>query len=647
MDCSDCMKKEKKRKGRTSPPKTELDITKWALFHFFIAFCVLFLPLFFLTAAMDETLMPRMTALSFFLLFLTLLFFNKSIYSRLDFSVIRRSPIFLFMAAYLVITVFSLLFALNPVEGFFDINRTLISLCMTILAVLIFGQIDNWMDWLPGYVFIAAAAAFVIGAMQYFGHGGDLMRVIGVMSNKNEYAMALLLMLPFICFGLYRYTSWEGKVAAGVTLVLALGMIVVVETRSAYLAIGVAAFVICLLLLFFPSRFGISKKVRRGIAGFLIVGTIGLVVLFNAERVEGGGSFYDALRSITDLEHHSINIRIRGYSASLSMIRERPLSGFGAGNWKINVPEYFEGRFVSWDELNWRRPHNDFLWVFAEKGVAGMLFYLGILALTGYYIVYSIFCSSERHERVFALCLLGGFICYHVVAFFNFPYERMNHQVYLAIITAGAVLGRFRSDSVKTCVAPKRAMVLVPAVILFGIASIYSVSATMMEIHIQKARSSRNAGDLQSVRKHAQNAAGYKHFRNLDPLSNPVEYYMGQAYQAEGDRVRAKEKYEKALSRFPSHANTLWALAVVNHELGNLEEAAELFEHVVDIYPGRRAHTSLSAIYHEMGDYKNSMLALKRIEDYEDDDELMHNISVLEDRIEDGEAGEEDEAEGG
>ncbi len=606
----------------------------WPLFHILAVFTILFLPLFHSKAAMDQTLMPRMIALCVFLALMTLAVLQKDIFAQLDFSIIKRRGIFPLMLLYFIITLFSIIFAINPTESLFDVVRTLIWISMTALVALIFLQVQQFRDWLPGYVFVAAGAAFTIGLVQYFG-SGSRNDVMGVMSNINEYSTALLLMIPFICYGIYRY-RWDGKLA-GILALLCIGfMIILIRTRSVWVALALSALVICLILVFFPAKFGLGRLIHRGLAVAIIAGAAAVVIVFSGEPPEDDSSIYGRLRSITDLRHSSIYIRTRSYDTTIEMVKDHPLTGVGANNWKLRVPEYFAGRFDRYDELNWRRPHNDYLWVLAEKGIPGFVVYLSILALILYYIFSVLFRTPTIEERVFALCLLGGFISYLVVAFFNFPYERMNHQVYLSLLMGSAVAVRHRLGACQPYRSRRHCLLVgVPVVFLLTAGAVYSYSATMMEVHIKRARAAINAQQWQAALPQLEKAR--VHMRNICPLNNPIENYMGRVYEGLGEPEKAAKKYRKGLTRFPMHVNSLWAIAVNSHQRGELDAAAEYFEKIVSVFPGRRAHTSLSAVYYEMGDYESSRRALERIKNYKDDEEIMRNIRALDRLIEQNE----------
>ena len=66
--------------------------------------------------------------------------------------------------------------------------------------------------------------------------------------------------------------------------------------------------------------------------------------------------------------------RLRFYSQSISYIKNRPLFGYGIGNWRIYSIEADSKQMASYIVPYFA--HNDFLEVFVETGILGFLSYL-------------------------------------------------------------------------------------------------------------------------------------------------------------------------------------------------------------------------------------------------------------------------------
>ncbi|HRZ50038.1 MAG TPA: hypothetical protein P5338_11660, partial [Bacteroidales bacterium] len=103
--------------------KTQVTSPFRIIFALFAAFFILFIPVFYYKDAMDVTLMPRLMVVSGFLVILAILVFHRKNLAILDLSPLR-SWLFPVTAAYLLITIFSVVWAINPRESYFDMVRT-------------------------------------------------------------------------------------------------------------------------------------------------------------------------------------------------------------------------------------------------------------------------------------------------------------------------------------------------------------------------------------------------------------------------------------------------------------------------------------------------------------------------------------------
>ena len=223
---------------------------KPVLYFILTGFIILFLPVFHLPAALDHTLMPRLFALSLFLLIFIPFVFRKKT-EQFDFSILR-DKFFLVLIGYFIVTVVSIFFAINYKESYFDIFKTFTIISLTAAIALIFSNTKNWYEKLPKFVVVAAYIAFTVGFLQYIDKvlmstsaflpdGREVIyEVKGIMAHKNQYAISLMLMLPFVGFGIYQYKKgW--KWVSIVVFILLLTMIVLLKTRSAWAGILIRA----------------------------------------------------------------------------------------------------------------------------------------------------------------------------------------------------------------------------------------------------------------------------------------------------------------------------------------------------------------------------------------------------------------------
>jgi O-antigen ligase/tetratricopeptide (TPR) repeat protein len=660
-------KAEKKQSKETS-----------AIFFLFTGFLILFIPLFHLKQAMDITLMPRTFALSVFLLGFSLILLGKKHFHRFDFAPMR-SWIFVAVLLYLLMTIASVVWASNPRESYFDMVRTTLFLLVMLYAAVIFNKTPDWQDHLPKMVLVTAIIALLIGLVQYYNkvflNTAEMMEdgrekiyaVIGIMSHKNEFSTQLMLLIPLLGYGIYRFRKgWQ--VAFIITTLLTLVLILVLKTRAVWVGIAVATLVCVVMALINGHRLGMSRHLRMAAAALLLAGIIGMAWIHSLPDKPDDFSFIGRVKNITNTEsQHNIH-RINVWKATLSMIEENNhVKGVGAGNWQMLIAPYCKGMFSSISALNWGRPHNDFLWVWAEKGIFGLIFYLTFFTIAFIYLLRTFFLSPLLNDRVLALLLAGGILAYLAVSFFSFPYERINHTVFLALFMAVAVVMNQRINAPKPF-NPLRALLLLIALITTSMGALYGWNAIQMEKNMKKTIQAENQGRYEEAIGFANQSKTA--FRSLNPMAYPPEYYVAKSdYQigkqllSSGAKEAGMRRIEEALSGFeytltlfPGNVWTISRMGLIYNDLGTIYEAQgdtaksneyyhkmiRNLEYMIELVPAlKQERKAMAGAWFKTGNYHKAKEVLESIPNYKKDKDVVTNIKGLDELIAKQETGDD------
>jgi len=196
------------------------------------------------------------------------------------------------------------------------------------------------------------------------------------------------------------------------------------EKRSFAAIAAAAALVIILVGLIFwsESRAGIVLLVvgmaaYAGLAGRLVVGShtakaLGLVALLGIGLFTVGSSevkeriVTSITRSSTD-DSSNTDFRIPTWLDTLTMIRDAPLPGVGAGQFRFVFPQYRDRTAVEQFADSYH-PESDWLWIAAESGIPAAV---ALLLVVGTAVVVSIRKLKEgRGRAVRAACLVAALI---------------------------------------------------------------------------------------------------------------------------------------------------------------------------------------------------------------------------------------------
>ncbi len=239
----------------------------------------------------------------------------------------------------------------------------------------------------------SAAIVSVIGLLQHIDIFALPLPVISTpgstFGNRNLAGEAVALSLPFGCGAIMLAgTRWERRLVAGAIALEAL-FLAATRARGAWLggAMGLATFV---LVAVSPGRRAWSWA---AIGPWAAVGVVALFVALlpgkanpryaaDSKRLAPG---FEVVETSFDPDSTALRTRIGLWRRSLAMLRTRPFTGIGPGNWAVLFPAYAEPGATDDGVLSAglapRHAHLDLLECLTETGVVGLATVL-VLAAT-------------------------------------------------------------------------------------------------------------------------------------------------------------------------------------------------------------------------------------------------------------------------
>jgi O-antigen ligase len=114
----------------------------------------------------------------------------------------------------------------------------------------------------------------------------------------------------------------------------------------------------------------------------LVAGVVVLGLLYAGLKALPGTGHLIAQRAVS-LQHpgqeDSVHFRQVCLQTALSMFREHPWVGFGAGEYGRNIRRFFDEHYYAWEAIN-KHIHNLYLQILVETGALGLLGFLAWLA---------------------------------------------------------------------------------------------------------------------------------------------------------------------------------------------------------------------------------------------------------------------------
>jgi O-antigen ligase len=592
----------------------------------FLVALLLALNVHFDSRAMDMSLVPRLQALYVVLGFGILIAAASGASRAGDFRLLG-DPLVLAFGAYVLACGLSLGVAHTPAAGlldFFRVGGTFLTLCL--LCVLLPG-LPEGRAWLLRVAACAGLVGAAIGAIQIVTRLGvriptraelNQAGVEGFMSNINAYATFLLLLLPLcLCGAALQRGAWRGMAIAA-TLAVA-GMILMVQSRAVYLAVGAGMTAAILLAAIRGAVLGVNKKLIWGFV-VLLGACVSIVLLGVFFPVWSENPYLGRLAGLNPFNpDSSTQGRMLIWGIAWRMILDHPLLGVGAGNFTIRLDDYLGRNHEAIVAVgtNWTQPHNDFLWVLAEKGLLGLIPFLSVFLLAAWK-VWTLSKSGDRATSWMAVFLGMGLVAYLVNSLFDSPLDRINLQVYVACYLALMVLGSNTSES-RNAVKPRgeglcKARLVAPAIGLLLVAGgcLYSHAALNQEIHAKTAREKYNQRKWVETLAEARLASSP--WRPLDPMGTPPAFFEAMALMHLGALNQAIERMEFARTLIPKRYHILNNLGLLYYENGDYPKAIEIFSLAIKTHPSNYVTLEHLANCHlQLGDSAAALAALERI----------------------------------
>jgi O-antigen ligase/tetratricopeptide (TPR) repeat protein len=393
-------------------------------------------------------------------LFLSFLWFAKSYKDKA--IIVQKNRLYLPIFLLLVWNYISLFWTTNNYPAFIVLAQFT---SIAILFFLVVNIIKNSLNTirLLKVVSFGLLGVSVIGLLQYYFNDVVVIKDFfwqsgkpsSTFGNKNMASHFVVMTLP-ISVGLFIYA--KNKKSIGLyAFIFAIGswFLMYASARQAYLA----SIVQLSLFLLFLSLDYIKNREKSILSSLLlkrfkiVIGIISVLFLIVISNLTDKGW------NVSDLQHSKIervgnivdtkNERIPGWLNTIEMIKDNPIVGVGAGQWRgtysLYVDKVMQDEFIL-DYSRSKRLHNDYLEMLANVGIVGFIFLLWIL-MVSIKIIFSVLTDVSNKYRALVLSISIGLFGFLIVAMVSFPIE-----VYLPIFLVFLYIAFINSfDTEKDC----------------------------------------------------------------------------------------------------------------------------------------------------------------------------------------------------
>ncbi|MDP2921542.1 MAG: tetratricopeptide repeat protein [Candidatus Omnitrophota bacterium] len=486
-----------------------------------------------------------------------------------------RSNIFSLAVLFFVIGCVSLIKAVNMQQG---LQALYLLAANIILFLVISGNTKTISD-----AYKLAAAAILAGVVScifcvYQNHGLSMstlrLNYTSTFGNPiffSEY-LSVTVLLSFGMSMRKGSAFWKrlAYIFAGIFMLV---MLIFIRSIGAYLSL-------CAAFLYIGINFmpGVSKKAKRIIFG----GFIFLIVVILAL----GAIFWPKAQSYLKNRQLQNLMRVNVWAGSLNIIKSHPALGVGIGNFEYAYPLYRaeKEKEVTPKGIKYTKAHNEFLQVWSEMGIFGLLAFLGII----FFILF-----SSTRESVFIIGIRAALIALLTQALFN-PMLTVPTSGFLFWSLCGILAFADKKLNDKGVNFFERLGTGVLCAALVGFGGPAAVRPFIGDYFFEKAQVAESKSDTASA------VSNLKSSLKAYPHNWEVLFLLGNIEQRMAAYNEAVDKYEKALKYHPYSALIWNNLGAAYMRVGKIDKTISAFKRAIEIdRQNIGAYYNLAVVYRD------------------------------------------------
>lgn len=373
---------------------------------------------------------------------LAYIFRNKKLFEHLPFSTFFKNPVTIVFGLFFLISGLSIFVAINKVESMVAFSRlTTTFIALFVFYILLFRRLNILKNLAFVVALIGLFQAYDIVTQFYEGMGksDSLSKVInnlkGNASNKNILAVALMMKVPLIAYAVLTRKRFT-KIISIVSLWIVLLAIFFINTRTAYFGLlaGLLILIIGVGIIYFKDQQRKSHYSNLGLVLLVVITslTVSEITMNKAKsQKEKMGKYGAVTERITEIKP---GIRLTYWKESIELIKQRPITGVGYGNFKLYAPTY-TNTLLNETKFS-KHPHNDFFEISVESGIINGFVFLGIFIIGLILSLRILFSKKTPETKLIAVVALACLAGYFFDAMLNFPLERPVMQILFVFILA-------------------------------------------------------------------------------------------------------------------------------------------------------------------------------------------------------------------
>ncbi len=390
-------------------------------------------------------------------------------------------------------------------------------------------------------------------------------------------------------------------------------LILLLQTRTVYVAVAVG------MLIYFPARAWLESAFRPVFfKKILPAGVIAVLLLLALIALKGpGNSIAERLNPATYLESVSANERRFVWYKTDVLNRDHYWLGVGNGSWKFWFPsKNIEGGYrLQEQNVIFTRAHNDYLEIRSEMGIIGAVLFISIFAVAFLAAIWTLLTEKEVAKRHDVLVLSIGLLGYCIIQYLDFPRERIEMQVMLAVMLAYLTFHATNLWSSMPGISIRKSATTFTGLLTLGllfnvVIGWYRITG---EVHNMRAMEAQSRSDYRTTIREAKAARNM--FYEYNDVAMPLQWHEGIAWYYLDQMDPCVAAFEEAYRLNPWSFQVMHNYASALLKRGDTQQAIAILEQAVKINPRYdEGKLNISYAYMQVENYPKALEWLQRID---------------------------------
>lgn len=468
-----------------------------------------------------------------------------------------------YILTFLLAIMFYNLFVINEKAA----RKTMYAGCVVILAV---------------YLLVSCMQLFHVEDFSF----GSLYKVTGLSGNKTFLTIMLFVLSSFALAYVAEAKRKSCKLLSVTLFAVSFALVVILKSRAVMLSYAAAVAIFAVMFFVRKRNISFARKFKLWATAVVFVVvflffTVGIRLLV---KVDVPKTADETTVEYAYYSTSSLYERFILWDKTYEMIDDHPFNGCGIGNWQVMFPDYGLSELYSanyWN-VNFTRPHNEFLGLLAECGhvtfFVCLLFVISLIMKS----FFAICKADDRRDFVYGAVVLCAFVGCCVNSFFSFPSDKTEYFIWKAAMYAVLFTYITKDKNEYNSLKLNTLWKCVPVAVL-----VFTVFAGFLsykgERNVAAAANAVRNNDWKTALRCYEEAASVLY--TVDYNGFPVSWHIGKAKEQLGLSGSLAD-YRKAHDDMPFCKQNLNDLGAAEYACGNKEAAVAHFEKAMQISSG-------------------------------------------------------------